>query len=111
MNEKRLHTLKRHYPERKPIGVRIDKVVLATEGGRTRLCDRCKGAGARPDEKRCPVCMGKGRVVVQEAVNLVAFDVDRCYMTKGNRLMVLCEGHREAKTEQVMVDPRVEGEE
>ena len=110
MNEKRLHALKRHYPEKLPMPVRIDTVVLATEGAKTRLCMRCKGTGARPDEKLCPICMGKGQVVVQEEVNLVAFEVNRCYLTKGNRLIVLCEGDKKAKTEQVIVDPRVEGE-
>ena len=110
MNKKRLHALKRHYPEKLPMPVQIDKVVLATEGARMRLCTRCKGTGARPDEKLCPVCRGKGQVAVQEAVNLVAFEVDRCYLARGSRLIVLCEGNKKAKTEQVMVDPRVEGE-
>ena len=110
MDAKRLHALKRHYPEKAPIANRIDKVVLATAGQRMTLCTRCKGKGAREDEKPCPVCKGKGQIPIQESVNLVAFEVDRCYMTKGNRLIVVCEGHKQAKTDQVIVDPRVKGE-
>jgi len=112
MDRQRLDALKARYPEKvtqDPASAKIEKVMLATAGHKTRICTRCGGTGARQGERRCPVCQGKGRKVLQDAVHLVVFDVDpdRTYMTRGGRLVVVCEGDKTAGREEILVDPRV----
>jgi len=108
MSKQHIAKLKKKLPEkegRDPAKSKIEKVVLAMAGYKYKSCKRCGGKGARVGEKLCSVCEGTGQVPTTEVVNLTWFDVniDRCYMSKGGRLVLVLEDDKAAGYESIPI--------
>jgi len=118
--------LKKKWPEKEgrsvdPAQTRIDHVGLMTQGHEYQRCPECKGAGAMfiaedgrrpatPEEinegqtvEVCPECKGAGRIAAYDTLQEVWFGVSDAYISRGNRLVLICTAEQASKVDRVRI--------
>lgn len=102
-----------------PAATRIDHIVLCTQGHEYKPCGECKGRGVvdkdgkpfpadvavGPDvvTKSCGKCKGSGRVPTHDTLQEVSFGVAESYITRGNRLILICTAEQASKVDRVRI--------
>ena len=121
MDRETKEALKKKWPPKEgrsvdPAETRIDHIVLCTQGHEYKPCGECKGRGVIDEEGKpflpdvavgpdtmtlpCSKCKGAGRIPTHDTLQEVSFGVAESYITRGNRLILICTREQASKVDR-----------